>query len=153
MLHIQFGEMENVCYGPLWFVNSYIEEWLSDPLVGEMLRDVDKSEYRGGSLIISDVLGPISPRELSGGVKTLISIYKEPTLVFDATSCGENCAKWLLEIGKREDVTVNLNYPMTFDGLDPIEIHIVNTDKVLRTDREYTLEAISILNEERMHEG
>jgi len=28
-------------------------------------------------------------------------IYKRPDKIFDATSCGENCAKWLLEIGKK----------------------------------------------------
>ena len=147
MLHIQFGEMDNACYGPFWFVNSYEEEWLSDPFVGEMLRDIDKSEYRGGSLIVSDVLGPISPRDLSGGVKTLISIYEEPGLIFDATSCGENCAKWLLEIGKKKDVTINLNYPMTFKGLDPIQVHILNSDKTIGSNRECSLEAIRLLNE------
>ena len=35
------------------------------------------------------------------GLQTLICIYKRPDLMFNATSCGENCVKWLLEIGKR----------------------------------------------------
>lgn len=153
MLHIIFGERENILYGPAWFVNNYEPEWLSDPLVNEMLKDVDKSEYKGGELIYSDVLGPISPRDLSGGVKTLISIFKEPTKIFDATSCGNNCAKWLLEIGKREDVTVNLRYPMRFTGLQPFEIQIDNDDILATTEREYTLAAIHILHRERFNEG
>ena len=35
---------------------------------------IDKSEYVGGQLIKSEVLGPIPPERLSGGLKTLISI-------------------------------------------------------------------------------
>ena len=147
MLHIRFGFMDDSYYGPGWFVNNYEEMWLEDPFVAEMMKDIDGSEYRGGSLIFSNTLGPIPPRELSGGLQTLISIFEEPTKVFDATSCGENCAKWLLEIGKQKDVTVVLSYPMTFKGLDPIEIHIINTDEVVSSNHDYSLEAIRILHE------
>ena len=147
MLHIFFGDMENVFHGPSWFTFNYDEKWLEDPFIQDMLRDIDKSEYKGGSLVVSDVLGPISPRDLSGGVKTLISVFKNPELIFDITSCGENCAKWLLDIGKKIDVTVNLNYPMTFKGLDPIEVHVINNDTTYSTDRDYSLAAIQILNE------
>ena len=41
-----------------------------------MIRDVDRSEVIGSNLIQSPVLGAISPVQLSGGVKTLILIYK-----------------------------------------------------------------------------
>lgn len=153
MLNIRFGEMENVLYGPGWFVNNYEREWLSDPLCAQMLMDVDNSKYVGGELIESDVLGPISPRELSGGVKTLISIYKNPDMVFDATSCGPNCAKWLLEIGKAEDVVVNLRYPMVFESDEPFAIHILNDDSIVTNRREYALRAIRILHEVRFNEG
>jgi hypothetical protein len=37
-----------------------------------MILDVDKSVVVSSHLIDSPVLGPISPKELSGGVKTLI---------------------------------------------------------------------------------
>ncbi|MBR6060665.1 MAG: DUF4869 domain-containing protein [Spirochaetales bacterium] len=47
-----------------------------------------------GLVIESPILGAIPPEKLSGGVQTLIMIYEKPDLVFDATSCGENCAKW-----------------------------------------------------------
>ena len=45
-----------------------------------MIKDVDKSDVIGPQVIDSPVLGGISPRELSGGVKTLIDIYKRPGL-------------------------------------------------------------------------
>ena len=148
MLKIVFGEMENVFYGPGWFVNNYEQEWLSDPLVMQMIEDVDKSVYRSGELIESTILGPISPRDLSGGVKTLISIYKEPDRIFDATSCGNNCARWLIEIGNRIDVTINLKYPMTFEGLEPFEIFVSNDASIVTTEHDYILKAVTILHKE-----
>ncbi len=145
MLKIIFGETEGVFYGPTWFKYNYEKEWFEDPLVQEMMKDVDKSRYRDGDLIESEVLGPIAPSNLSGGLMTLISIYKNPELVFDATSCGGNCAKWLLEIGKREDVTINLNYLMRLKELEPFEIFVVNEEKLIHTNREYLDIAIKFI--------
>ena len=36
--------------------------------------------------------------------------------IFNASTCGDNCARWLLEIGKDKDVTVNLHHMMDFGG-------------------------------------
>ena len=69
MLSINFGEMDNVEYGPSWFKYNYKPEWLKDPLVQRMIKDVDNSEYVDGLVINSQVLGPIPPERLSGGVK------------------------------------------------------------------------------------
>ena len=152
MLNIHFGEMDNMFYGPSWFKANYDPEWLADPLVEKMLNDVDKSSYKGGNLIDSEVLGPISPGELSGGVQTLISIYENPDLVFNATSCGENCAKWLLEIGRQKDVTVVLEYFMNFRNMGPYRIHILNTGVTVDNDRDYTYAALDLLNAEESDE-
>ena len=142
MLNIYFGEMENVAYGPSWFKYNYMPEWLRDPFVQEMIKGVDNSTYIDGLVIDSPVLGPIPPERLSGGVKTLIMIYERPDMVFDATSCGQNCAYWLLEIGKKKDVLVNLNYLMTFEEFAPFEVRIVNEDRVVSTHEDYLLTAI-----------
>lgn len=148
MLTIHFGKKDGVCYGPTWFNVNYEEEWLADELVQEMLHDVDKSEYKGGRLIESEVLGPIAPSELSGGVKTLICIFKRPDLIFNATSCGQNCAKWLIEIGRRTDVEVVLEYLMKFKGLEPFSIRIDNTDTITDNYRDYAFAALELLNRE-----
>jgi len=142
MLSIYFGEKENVIHGPSWFRFNYRPEWFEDDLVKRMLADIDKSEYAGGSLIQSEVLGPIPPERLSGGLQTLIAAYKRPDLVFNATSCGENCAKWLLEIGKTEDVCVNLRYFMPFDECEPFEINILNENIIVSDMKAYTHIAI-----------
>ena len=131
MLSIYFGDMPEAVYNPaLFFKNSYSDDWITDELSKAMIRDVDKSVVLGPRVIESPVLGGISPRELSGGVKTLISIYKVPERVFNASACGDNCAKWLLKIGDLKDVTINLRHLMDF-GEEPFKVHIVNTNQTV----------------------
>lgn len=142
MLHIYFGEMEKTNYGPDWFRNNYSPEWLKDPFVQEMIKDVDKSEYIDGFVINSPVLGPIPPERLSGGVQTLIMIYEKPQLIFDATSCGDNCSKWLLKIGSKKDVTINLNYLMKFADSDHFEIFIENEKRLIKSFKDYIMTAV-----------
>lgn len=131
MLSVYYGDMPEAIYNPaLFFKNSYSDDWITDELSKEMIRDVDKSEVIGPRIIDSPVLGGITPRELSGGVKTLICIYKRPDRVFNASACGDNCAKWLLEIGKRQDVTINLRHLMDF-GEKEFTIKVLNTNQTV----------------------
>lgn len=141
MLTIHFGEWTDVKYGPTWFKYNYRPEWLKDPFVREMIKGVDNSTYIDGLVIDSPVLGPIPPERLSGGLKTLIMIYEKPELVFNATSCGENCAPWLLEIGKRKDVTVNLEYLMTFP--ESFRIRVENEDRIVTDPKDYLITAMN----------
>lgn len=145
MLKIYYGEMDHVCYGPLWFKYNYDLNYFQDSLVLQMMEDVDKSTYVTGGVISSPVLGPIPPERLSGGLQTLIMILKMPDKVFDATSCGPNCAKWLVEIGKRQDVTVNLRYFMPFYGLEPFEVEILNVKKIVKTGIDFALTSLDCL--------
>ena len=131
MLSVYYGDMPEAIYNPaLFFKNSYTDDWITDELSKEMIRDVDKSEVIGPRIIDSPVLGGITPRELSGGVKTLICIYKRPNRVFNASACGDNCAKWLLEIGKRQNVTINLRHLMDF-GEKEFTIKVLNIDQTV----------------------
>ena len=131
MLSVYYGDMPEAIYNPaLFFKNSYSDDWITDELSKEMIRDVDKSEVIGPRIIDSPVLGGITPRELSGGVKTLICIYKRPDRVFNASACGDNCAKWLLEIGKRQNITINLRHLMDF-GEKEFTIKVLNTDQTV----------------------
>lgn len=87
------------------FNNTYDDEWITDPLTVEMIRDVDKSKVVAPHLIESPVLGPISVKEISGGVKTLILMAFDDTgKIFNASACGDNCAKWILKI--EEKITI-----------------------------------------------
>lgn len=138
MLSIYFGEKDNVMHGPSWFKFNYNPEWFKDEFVQQMIEDIDKSKVVSDQLIQSEVLGPIPPERLSGGVQTLISAYGRPDLVFNATSCGENCAKWLLKIGEVKDITVNLRYFMPFNDMEPFKIKILNNDIIVTNMDEYT---------------
>ena len=129
MLSIYYGDMPEAIYNPArYFKNSYTDDWITDDLSRRMIKDVDKSEVIGPRIIDSPVLGGISPRELSGGVKTLIDIYKQPDKIFNASACGDNCAKWLLVIGDKMDVTINLRHIMDF-GDGNFTIRVLNVDQ------------------------
>ena len=150
MLRIFFGDMKDVFYGPTWFKYNYDPSWFNDELVQEMIREVDHTEYVDGCVFNSPVLGMIPPERLSGGVKTLIMIYKMPERIFDATSCGPNCAHSLIEIGKRENVTINLRYYMPMKGLEPFKIEIANTGEIVSKEKDYILAALDCLDEAGM---
>ena len=118
MLSIFYGDMPEAVYNTsVYFNNTYQDEWITDELSVKMIKSVDKSEVKGGGLIDSPVLGPIPVTKLSGGVKTLILVNNDKSgRIFNASTCGDNCARWLLEIGKNKDVTVNLRHMMDFGG-------------------------------------
>lgn len=139
MLYIRFGTTPETVWGiDRHFRNVYEREWFNDPLVREMVKDVDKSEVIAGTAIDSPLFGVISPLELSGGVKTLICMLKEPGKEFYGTSCGNNCGKWMIEIGKRMDVHIALMHILEFlppsQATDPILNAVcVNTGAPINT--------------------
>ena len=69
----------------------------------KMIKDVDDSDVLSGECIMSPVFGQIPPERLSGGVKTLLLILNEPDRIFNASTCGDNCAKWILETERCHD--------------------------------------------------
>lgn len=139
MLKIYLGEMEDAIYHlPTYFDNQYKDEWITDPLSVKMIKDVDQSDVIAERLIDSPVLGPISVKELSGGVKTLMLMaFDNSGKIFNASVCGNNCAKWILQIGKMKELTINLNHIMDF-GTDEFEIEILNTNEVIHNRKEFT---------------
>ena len=146
MLKIVFGEMNNSIYHPpTYFDNQYEDEWITSPLAIEMIRDVDKSEVISSHLIHSPVLGPISTKEISGGVKTLLLMaFDTSGKVFNASSCGDNCAKWIIEISKQKDLTINLHHVMDFSSIGKFDAVILNTGCEIHSYGEYLEEALRI---------
>ena len=138
MLEIYLGEMKDAIYHPpTYFDNRYEDEWITNPLSVEMIKDVDRSEVIGSHLIESPVLGPISPKELSGGVKTLMLMaFEDNGRIFDASVCGDNCSKWILEIAGRKNLTINLRHIMDF-GKKRFEAKILNTGQIVHDMKEF----------------
>lgn len=133
MLNIFFGDMKDAIYNTsAYFKYDYEDGWIVDPFVKEMIQDVDQSAVLDSGVIDSPVLGKIPPTGLSGGVKTLILVKFEKDKVFNASTCGDNCAKWLLRIAESEDRTINLHHLMNF-GKEPFTVRILNTNQIVDT--------------------
>lgn len=111
---------------PVYFKNTYMDEWITDDFSREMIKDVDKSIVLDSGVIDSPVLGKIPPVSLSGGVKTLILMQNDDGEIFNASACGDNCAKWILKIAEKKDLTINLRHVMEF-GDEPFTIKVLNT--------------------------
>ena len=146
MLKIVFGDIENsIFHPPTWFDNRYEDEWITDPLSVQMIKDMDKSEVVSPHLIESPVLGPISTKELSGGVKTLMLMaFDESGKIFNASSCGNNCAKWIVEISRQKDLTINLHHVLDFSSAGEFDALMLNTGRIVHGYAEYVDEALRI---------
>ena len=130
-----YANTEYMKDAPSYFDNVYEDEWIEDSFVKEMIQDVDQSTVLDSGVIDSPVLGKIPPTGLSGGVKTLILVKFDKDKIFNASTCGDNCAKWLLKIAESEDRTINLRHLMNF-GKDPFVIRILNTGEIVHSMEE-----------------
>ena len=149
MLNIYFGEMPQALYNTsLYFDNTYYNGWLDDDFAKRMIKDIDKGVVLSGYAIESNALGVIPVTKISGGLKTLLLIYNEPNKIFNASTCGDNCAKWILRIPKKlgREVTVNLRHIMDF-GDGNFEIRILNDDTVVHNMNELILHAVNFIGE------
>ncbi len=132
MLNVYFGEMPDAIYNTaVYFKNTYRDSWITNPLSVQMIKDVDKSDVVSESVIESPVLGSITPLALSGGVKTLMLVNFDRKHVFNASTCGDNCAKWLLKIAEKRKVVINLHHVMDF-GKEPFKIKVLNNGKIVK---------------------
>ena len=129
MLNIFYGDMKEAVYNTAaYFKYDYEDNWITDPFVKKMIKDVDQSIVLDSGVIDSPVLGKIPPTGLSGGVKTLILVKFEKNKIFNASTCGDNCAKWLLKIAETEDRTINLRHlklnRLTSESLTRMKLYI-----------------------------
>lgn len=131
MLNVRLGDMPEAVFNTAaYFAQSYLDEWITDDLTRRMVADVDRSEVVDSHNIASPVLGSISPLLLSGGVKTLILLAHDHSHVFNISTCGDNCAKWILEIAdlraaRNRKLLVSLHHLMDF-GEGPFKIRVLD---------------------------
>lgn len=136
MLNVYYGHMKEAVYNTAaYFKYDYEDNWIVDPFVKKMVQDIDRSTVLDSGVIDSPVLGKIPPVGLSGGVKTLILVKFEKEKIFNVSTCGDNCAGWLLKIAENEDRTVNLLHLMDF-GTAPFSIRIANTKQIAHSMEE-----------------
>ncbi len=143
MLNIYYGDMPEAIYNTsLYFDNTYFDGWLYDEFAQKMIKAVDKAKVLSGQAVDSKVLGVIPATKISGGLKTLLLIYNQPEKIFNASTCGDNCEKWILKIADRlkKDITINLRHIMDFGNGD-FEIKILNNNVVVHNMSELVLYA------------
>ena len=71
----------------------------------------------------------------------------EPEKIFNASTCGDNCAKWILEIGKQQNLTINLRHMMSFGKDTLFDIRIANGGEFVHAMKELVPIASKYLNE------
>lgn len=141
MLSIYFGDMPEAIYNTsVYFQNQYADSWITSDLSKQMIQDVDHSKVISAQLIESPILGAIPPTQLSGGVKTLILMAYDKKHIFNASTCGDNCAKWILAMGKDKKLAINLRHLMDF-GNEPFKIKVLNTNRIVHDMSELVAEA------------
>lgn len=133
MLNVIYGNTEDYVFNTnMYFDNTYEDSWITSDLSRQIIKDIDKSEVKSSNCIESPYLGQIPPERLSGGTKTLLLILNDKTgNLFNASTCGDNCAKWLLQIAKDRDITIVLLHNMDFG--DNFELRINNTGDIVHS--------------------
>ena len=142
MLNVYFGDMPEAIYNTnVYFNNTYKDSWIVKPLSREMIKAVDQSEVIDERTISSPVFGNMSPKKLSGGVKTLLLIaFDNSQKIFNASTCGDNCAEWILKIAQDKKVVINLRHLMDF-GEGEFKIKVLSTNKIVKNMGELVWEA------------
>lgn len=141
MLQIYYGDLENSIYNTsMYFDNTYLDNWIQDDFAKKIIKDIDKGTVLSSNAIDSRALGIIPVTGLSGGTKTLLLINNLSDKVFNASTCGDNCAKWILKIADRakKDITINLHHIMDFGDKD-FEIRILNDNSIVHNMKELAL--------------
>ena len=73
-------------------------------------------------------------------MKTLLLIAYDKTKVFNASTCGDNCAEWILKIADERKVVINLRHLMDF-GKGEFKIRVLNTGKIVKNMGDLVAEA------------
>ena len=133
MLNVFFGSMPEAIYNTsVYFNNSYMDSWLTEDFSKQIIKAIDHAKVLSSNAVDSNILGIIPVTSLSGGVKTLLLIDHLPQMVFNASTCGDNCAKWLLKLAEKRRVVVNLRHLMDF-GDEPFKLRVLNNNRIVRS--------------------
>ena len=140
MLRIFFGKLTEEIYNTeIYYENQYDKNWVMDEFAQKIIREIDDSEVIGPDVIRNDIFGTFGSTELSAGVKTLLLIRNQPKKIFNISNCGDNCAKYLLELAEDRDIKVTLHHAMDFG--QEFEVKVINEGKrkVIRDPIEFLM--------------
>lgn len=134
----------------IYFDNTYLDSWLEDAYSKRIIKSIDRATFLSPNAVNSKMLGVIPVTQISGGLKTLLLLQHDHSKIFNVSTCGDNCAKWVLDIAKycKGGLTINLRHLMDF-GDKPFEIRIMNNDTVVHNIQEYVCVPVGIYKVEQ----
>ena len=134
------------------FELEFESEWLMHDFVKRIINEIDETEVRYDGTLYNSTLGPIVPKELSTGVKSLILIY-ELGIKVSGERMGDNCLPYLLELSEQKDVYMALNHLPTFPC--DFTAEIINSGVIVHTIRDFVNAYIEedIKHERENHDG
>lgn len=88
--------------------------WMGREGVKEIVKEIDGLDVISGEALMDRRGVILSPDVLSSGCKSLILLYIKPDCNVYATRCGDNCAKFILDLAEKKDVVITLHHPMLF---------------------------------------
>jgi hypothetical protein len=77
--------------------------------------------------------------KIAGGTKTLIMMKYDDEHIFNASSCGDNCAKYIIEIAKEKDLVISFGHIMEFPDDMEVDGIIMNTGKEFHNKNEFVM--------------
>lgn len=108
----------------------------------KVIKAIDNCEVVKDEYIESPVWGGIAPERLSVGVKALILMCVLSSVNIYATKCGDNCAPYIIELSKKQDVTITLKHYMRFAcDFDTV---MMDTRKEVHSLKVYLIESLTI---------
>lgn len=136
MLNIYFGNMK----GALYPAGAYFDNWVDAECIleefsKEVIKDIDKSKVISKDVIVSDVVGTIGYKDLSGSVKSLL-VMMHTNEVVDLASMGDNCLKYVSRIAMNKDLTVSTDSYRGIEFIEGLEVRILNDNSVVRNNEE-----------------
>lgn len=144
MLRVYFGNKEDTLVQISgYFDNVYEDDWIESDLGKIIIKEVDNSDVIHSHVIESPVLGPITPRELSGGAKGLILMAFDNDMLgryFYGEQFGGNTTRLMLDIADMRDIHITLNHILEFPSNDTFEIMIDNSNKIVTNYKDYVEE-------------
>ena len=147
MLKIIYGDVPEAIYNTsVYFNNTYLDKWITDDFAKKIIKKIDKAEVLSPQAVDSKALGVIPVTKISGGTKTLLLILNEPDKIFNASTCGDNCAPFILKIADllKQDITINLHHIMDF-GDKNFTIEILNTHTIVHNMKELVLNSVDLI--------
>ena len=145
MLEMQLGytwkEQEDIYFSSNDYYNNMVDENVILTDFGrKVIKTIDGGEVIDKNVIVTKALGGISQEYLSGGTKSLLTLYSDQSdgINLDICCMGNNCFPLLAELSEMKDIklyTEDWRDIFTDTGLKAVKI--TNTGKILTTQQEW----------------